>query len=93
MKQSQTKKKALGIVSTNYHFLVFLFLKETCLKEYDQIDLAVTDKTPYMEEMFKKGVFNPYFKNVYFADGRKIKNPYKNALITLYESFIQSFLS
>lgn len=88
MKQGQNGKKALGIVSTNYHFLVFLFLKETILKEYDQVDLVVTDKTPYMEELFKKGAFNPYFKNVYFADGRKIKNPYKNALVTLYESFI-----
>ena len=82
------KKKALGIVSTNYHFLVFLFLKETVLKDYDQIDLAVTDKTPFMEELFKKGAFNPYFHNVYFADGRKIKNPYKNAFVTLYESFV-----
>lgn len=88
MKQGQNGKKALGIVSTNYHFLVFLFLKETILKQYDQVDLVVTDKTPYMEEVFQKGAFNPYFKNVYFADGRKIKNPYKNALITLYESFV-----
>jgi len=81
-------KKALGIVSTNYHLLVFLFLKQTVLKEYDQIDLVVTDKTPRMEELFYEGAFAPYFDNVYFADGRKIKNPYKNGLVTLFESFI-----
>lgn len=81
-------KKVLGIVSTNYHLLVFLFLKETCLRNYDQIDLVVTDKTPYMEEVYQKGAFAPFFDNVYFADGRKIKNPYKNALVTLYESFV-----
>lgn len=83
-------KKALGIVSTNYHLLVFLFLKETVLKEYGQIDLAVTDKTPYMEELFYKGAFAPYFTNVYFTDGRKIKNPYKNGFVTLYESFVHN---
>lgn len=83
-------KKALGIVSTNYHLLVFLFLKETVLKEYGQIDLAVTDKTPYMEELFFRGAFARYFTNVYFADGRRIKNPYKNGFVTLYESFVSN---
>ena len=87
-RMEHSMKKVLGIVSTNYHLLVFLFLKETVLKEYDQIDLAVTDKTPYMEELFERGAFAPYFTNVYFADGRKIKNPYKNAFVTLFESFI-----
>lgn len=81
-------KKALGIVSTNYHLLVFLFLRETQLKEYGQVDLVVTDKTPYMEELYRKGAFHKIFRNVFFADGRKIKNPYKNAFVTLYESFI-----
>lgn len=81
-------KRALGIVSTNYHLLVFLFIKETYLKDYDEVDLVVTDKTPYMEKVYKKGAFGPFFHKVYFADGRKIKNPYKNAFVTLYESFI-----
>ena len=57
-------------------------------KEFDQIDLVVTDKTPAMEELFQKGAFAPHFDNVYFADGRKIKNPYKNGFVTLFESFI-----
>lgn len=80
-------KKALGIVSTTYHLFVFLFIKEIYLKNV-QIDLVVTDKTPYLEQVYKSGRLNPYFHRVLFADGRKIKNPYKSAAVTLLESFL-----
>lgn len=80
-------KKALGIVSTTYHLLVFLFVKEIYLKDC-RIDLVVTDKTPYLEQVYKKGSLNPYFHKVLFADGRKIKNPYKSPAVTFFESFL-----
>lgn len=80
-------KKTLGIVSTTYHLLVFLFVKEIYLKD-TQVDLVVTDKTPFLEEVYKSGRLKPYFHKVLFADGRKIKNPYKNAFVTFFESFL-----
>ncbi|MCM1160397.1 MAG: hypothetical protein NC412_04150 [Roseburia sp.] len=80
-------KRTLGIVSTTYHLLVFLFLKEIYLKD-SQIDLIVTDKTPYLEKVYKSGRLNPYFHRVLFADGRKIQNPYKSAAVTFFESFL-----
>ena len=76
----------LGIVSTPYHLIVFLFLKNSILKD-QEVDLVVTDKTAFMEEAYKRGDFDKHFHKVYFADGRKIKNPYKAPLTTLFESF------
>lgn len=79
--------KILGFASTPYQLLVFLFIKDAYLSG-DEVDLIITDKTPSMEELYKTGRLDSYFHNVSFADGRKIKNPYKNAFVTLYESFI-----
>lgn len=81
--------KVLGVVSTPYHLLVFLFVKDAFLSG-DEVDLIVTDKTPSMEELYKSGRLKPYFHQVSFADGRKIKNPYKSAPVTFYESFIHN---
>lgn len=81
--------KVLGVVSTPYHLLVFLFVMDAFLSE-DEVDLIVTDKTPSMEELYKSGRLKPYFHQVFFADGRKIKNPYKSAPVTFYESFIHN---
>ncbi|MGN0132029.1 MAG: polysialyltransferase family glycosyltransferase [Lachnospiraceae bacterium] len=81
--------KILGVVSTPYHLLVFLFVKDAFLSE-DEVDLIVTDKTPSMEELYHSGRLNPYFHKVSFADGRKIKNPYKSAPVTFWESFIHN---
>lgn len=81
--------KVLGVVSTPYHLLVFLFVKDAFLSG-DEVDLIVTDKTPSMEELYKSGRLKPYFHQVFFADGRKIKNPYKSAPLTFYESFIHN---
>lgn len=81
--------KVLGVVSTPYHLLVFLFVKDAFLSG-DEVDLIVTDKTPSMEELYKSGRLKPYFHQVSFADGRKIKNPYKSAPVTFYESFIRN---
>lgn len=81
--------KVLGVVSTPYHLLVFLFVMDAFLSG-DEVDLIVTDKTPSMEELYKSGRLNPYFHQVSFADGRKIKNPYKSAPVTFYESFIHN---
>jgi len=80
-------KRTLGIVSTPYHLIVFLFLKNSILKK-DSVDLVVTDKTPSMEKLYMEGRFDAHFDKVYFADGRKIKNPYKSAVTTLFESFV-----
>lgn len=80
-------KKVLGIVSTPYHLIVFMFLKCGILKGAT-VDLIVTDKTPSMVKAYKKGSFQPYFDRVLFADANKIKNPYKKALQTLFESFV-----
>lgn len=79
----------LGVVSTTYHLLVFLFLKEAYMQE-DDVDLVVTDKTAYMEEIYRSGRLKPYFRRVLFADGRKIKNPYKSAPVTFWESMIHN---
>lgn len=81
--------KVLGVVSTPYHLLVFLFVRDAFLSG-DEVDLVVTDKTPSMEELYKSGRLKPYFHQVFFADGRKIRNPYKSAPVTFYESFIHN---
>lgn len=81
--------KVLGVVSTPYHLLVFLFVMDAFLSG-DEVDLIVTDKTPSMEELYKSGRLKPYFHQVFFANGRKIKNPYKSAPVTFYESFIHN---
>lgn len=81
--------KILGVVSTPYHLLVFLFVKDAFLSG-DEVDLIVTDKTPSMEEVYQSGRLQPYFHRVSFADGRKIKNPYKSAPVTFWESFVHN---
>lgn len=80
-------KKILAVASTSYHLLVFLFIKDAFFKE-DEVDLVVTDKSPYLYDIYKSGRLHKYFHNVFFADGKKIKNPYKSALTTLWESFV-----
>ncbi|MCD8250210.1 MAG: alpha-2,8-polysialyltransferase family protein [Lachnospiraceae bacterium] len=81
--------KVLGMVSTPYHLLVFLFIKDAFLTE-DEVDLVVTDKTASMEALYHSGRLEPYFHKVFFADGRKIKNPYKSAPVTFWESFVHN---
>lgn len=80
-------KKILGLASTTYHLLVFLFIKEVYLKDCE-VDLILTDKTPFLEEVYQSKRICAYFHHVYFADGRKIKNPYKKGLQNLWESFV-----
>lgn len=81
--------KILGVASTPYHLLVFLFVKDAFLSG-DEVDLIITDKTPSMEEVYQSGRLRPYFHQVSFADGRKIKNPYKSAAVTFWESFVHN---
>lgn len=81
------KRKVLGLVSTSYHLLVFLFLKDACLQDAD-VDLVVTDKSPYLLDLYQQGRFDPYFGHTFFADSGRIKNPYKSAVTTLMESLI-----
>lgn len=81
------QQKTLAIVSTPYHLIVFLYLKESILKDHI-VDLVVTDKTPFMDQSYHAGHFDSFFHKVYFADGKKIKNPYKSAMTTLFESII-----
>jgi len=80
-------RKTLCIASTPYQLLVLLFIKNAYLKDAT-VDLVITDKTPSMVELFESKRLEKVFSKVYFADARKIKNPYKNALVTLWESFI-----
>ena len=80
-------ERTLGIVSTPYHLIVFMFLKESILKEH-QVDLVVTDKTASLAQACEDGGFDSFFGTVYFADARKIKNPYKSSLTTFFESII-----
>lgn len=80
-------ERTLGIVSTPYHLIVFMFLKESILKEH-QVDLIVTDKTASMAEAYHNGSFDAHFHKVYFADAEKIANPYKSAAATFLESMV-----
>ena len=80
-------KKTLCVASTPYQLLVLLFIKDAYLKDA-QVDLVITDKTPSMIELYQSNRLEKVFSKIYFADARKIKNPYKNALVTLWESFI-----
>ncbi len=81
-------KRVLGIVSTPYHLLMFLLLKEIYLKDCTQIDLMVTDKTQYMIDLYQSHTLEAHFQKVYFANGSAIKNPYKSSMQTFWESFI-----
>ena len=80
-------RKILAMASTTYQLIVFLFLKQAFLTE-DIVDLVVTDKTALLEKLYLNGRLTPLFHEVYFADARKIKNPYKSGLQNLFESFI-----
>lgn len=80
-------RRVLGIASTNYHLMVFLFLKDAFLKD-EIVDLVLTNKSPSLYEIYQSGRLNKYFNRVFFADGKKIRNPYKSAPVTLWESFV-----
>lgn len=80
-------ERTLGIVSTPYHLIVFMFLKESILKDHI-VDLVVTDKTASMAEAYANGNFDSFFHKVYFADAKLIANPYKSAIVTFFESII-----
>ncbi len=82
-------KQSLGIVSTSYHLMVFLFIKDAFLKD-DEVDLVLTDKTPHLYELYTSGRLKKYFRNVFFADAKKIRNPYKSAPVVLWESFVSN---
>lgn len=81
------KRKVLGLISTNYHLIVFLFIKDAFLKDAD-VDLVITDKSPYLHDLYESGRLDKYFRHTFFADAKKIKNPYKSSVTTLIESFI-----
>ena len=51
--------KILGVASTPYQLLVFLFIKDAYLSE-DEVDLMITDKTASMEELYQSGRLDPY---------------------------------
>lgn len=81
------KRRVVAVATTPYQLLVFLFLKDAFLSD-TSVDIILTDKTPLLEDLFKSRKLEAYFDNVLFADGRKIKNPYKSALQVLFESLI-----
>ena len=85
-------KKILGIVSTPYHLMVLLFIKEHLNEKngFDRFDVVITDKTSSLKEVFESGRLLSCFDNAFFADSKKIKNPYKGAVLQLYESFIHN---
>ncbi len=82
-------KHILGIASTSYHLMVFLFIKDAFFPT-DEVDLVLTDKSPFFYELYQSGRLNPYFRHVFFADAKKIKNPYKSAPVVLWESFVHN---
>lgn len=81
------KRKVLAVASTSYHLMVFLFIKDAFLKDA-QVDLVLTDKSAYLYELYQSGRTDRYFHHTFFADAKKIKNPYKSALVNLWESFV-----
>ncbi len=83
------RKKVLGIVSTSYHLMVFLFIKDAFLKDAD-VDLVLTDKSPFFYDLYQSGRPGKYFRRVFFADAKKIKNPYKSAPVVLWQSFVHN---
>lgn len=83
------QKQILGIASTSYHLMVFLFIKDAFFKDED-VDLVLTDKSPHFYELYQSGRLDKYFRHVFFADAKKIKNPYKSAPVVLWESFVHN---
>lgn len=83
------RKKILGIVSTSYHLMVLLFLKDAFWTDAD-VDLVLTDKSPFFYDLYQSGRPGKYFRRVFFADAKKIKNPYKSAPVVLWESFVHN---
>ncbi len=83
------KKRTLAIVSTPYHLMVFLFIKDALLSDHET-DLILTDKTASLQDLYQSGRLQSVFGQVFFADGKNIKNPYKGSLAMLYESFISN---
>ncbi|MCR4798384.1 MAG: hypothetical protein K5853_08060, partial [Lachnospiraceae bacterium] len=82
-------RRALGIASTPYHLMVFLFLKDAFLTDY-KVDLLLTDKTASLKELYDSGRAKDCFDTVFYANGKCIKNPYKNGMEMLYESMIKN---
>lgn len=82
-------KRVLGIASTSYHLLVFLFIKDAFLKDA-QVDILFTDKSAFLYDIYQSGRLEKYFHHAFFADAKKIKNPYKSAPVTLWESFVHN---
>ena len=64
------KKHILGIASTSYHLMVFLFIKDAFFSE-DEVDLVLTDKSPFFYELYQSGRLEKYFRQVFFADEKK----------------------
>ena len=56
--------KILGVASTPYQLLVFLFIKDAYLSE-DEVDLMITDKTASMEDLYQSGRLDSYFHKVF----------------------------
>ncbi|MCR5418172.1 MAG: hypothetical protein K6E84_04580 [Lachnospiraceae bacterium] len=86
---AENKKRVLGIASTPYHLMVFLFLKDAFLSDRDA-DILLTDKTASLREVYDSGRLKEFFGDVFFADGKRILNPYKKALTQLKESLISN---
>ncbi len=86
---NNAKKHVLGIASTPYHLMVFLFLQDAFLSDYT-VDILLTDKTASLKELYDSERLKDCFHDAYFADAKLIKNPYKNGLSMLYESMIKN---
>ena len=89
MKKSKLNRRVLGIASTPYHLMVFLFIKDAFLTDIET-DILLTDKTPSLLDLYENKKLEGIFPHVFFADGKTIKNPYKGGMQMLYESMISN---
>ncbi len=81
--------RILGIASTPYHLMVFLFIRDAFFKDLPT-DILLTDKTACLKDLYTSPKLSSCFDDAFFADGRQIRNPYKKGPAMLYESLIRN---
>ena len=87
--KSSCPSRILGIASTPYHLMVFLFIKDAFFED-SRVDILLTDKTASLRELYTSKRLSGCFDDAFFADGRQIRNPYKKGSALLYESLIKN---
>ena len=65
-------KRILMIVHTLYQLLNSINLRKTLLSDIDVVDIMVSDKTKYLNYLYKNKKLNDVFNKVYYADSSKL---------------------